>query len=114
MNDAGIAFNRFRYDPAFQRGFEAGGSLLVQGSHVLGRYGSTVSEAAYDQESEVETALEQESDLELWARNNGYWITQPQFYYRQLGYQFYGFGGEAQVYTEGDVFVHTDLPNRTI
>ncbi len=106
MNDAGIAFNRFRYDPAFQRGFEAGGSLLVQGSHVLGRYGCTISEASYDQESEVETALDQESDLEHWARNNGYWITQPQLYYRQLGYQFYGFGGEAQVYTEGDVFVH--------
>ena len=57
VNDAGIAFNRFRNDPAFQRGFEAGGRLLVQGSLVLGRYGGSVSEAPYDPESEIETAL---------------------------------------------------------
>ena len=106
MNNAGIAFNRFPNDPAFQQGFEAGGRLLVQGSLVLGRYGRPVPEAPYDPEAEVETAMDQESDLENWARNNDCWHNHPQEYYRQLGYQFYGYGGEAQVYTEGDSFVH--------
>ena len=101
MENAGITFNRFRNDPAFQRGCEAGGSLLDQGSLVLGRYGSTVPEAPYNPESELETAMDQESDLENWARTNGYWHNHPQEYYKGFGYQFYGFGGEAQVFTEG-------------
>ena len=50
--------------------------------------------------------MDQESDLENWARENGYWHKHPQEYYKGLGYQFYGFGGEAQVYAEGDAFVH--------
>ncbi len=106
MYNAGTAFNRFRYDPAFQRGFEAGGRLLGEGSAVLGRYGRPVPEAPYNPESELETAMDQESDLENWARKNGCWHIHPQEYYKSLGYQFYGFGGEAQVYAEGDVFVH--------
>ena len=106
MNNAGTALNRFPNDPAFQQGFEAGGCLLVQGSLVLGRYGRPVPEAPYDPESEIETAMDQESDLENWARRNDCWHNHPQEYYKQLGYQFYGYGGEAQVYTEGDSFVH--------
>ena len=106
MNDAGIAFNKFRDDPAFQRGFEAGGRLLVQGSLVVGRYGGSVSETPYDPESEIETALDQETDLEAWARREGCWYSHPQEHYRQLGFNFYGYGGEAQVYSEGDTFVH--------
>ncbi len=50
--------------------------------------------------------MDQESDLENWARKNGCWHIHPQEYYKSLGYQFYGFGGEAQVYAEGNVFVH--------
>ena len=106
MNNAGTALNRFPNDPAFQQGFEAGGRLLVQGSLVLGRYGRPVPEAPYNPEAEIETAMDQESDLEDWARSNDCWHNHPQEYYRQLGYQFYGYGGEAQVYTEGDSFVH--------
>ena len=106
MNNAGTAFYRFRYDPAFQRGFEAGGALLVQGSLVLGRYGRAVPEAPYNPEAEIETAMDQESDLENWARVNGVWQNQPQDYYKQKGYNFYGYGGEAQVFSEGDVYVH--------
>lgn len=106
MDNAGIAFNRFRNDPAFQRGFEKGGRILGQGSLVLGRYGCTVSTAPYDSESEIETAIDQESCLENWARTNGYWHDNPHDYYKTLGYKFYGFGGEAQVYTEGDTYVH--------
>ena len=68
VNNAGTAFNRFRYDPAFQRGFEAGGRLLGEGSAVLGRYGRPVPEAPYNPESELETAMDQESDLENRAR----------------------------------------------
>ena len=55
MDNAGITFNRFRNDQAFQQGFEAGGRILGQGSLVLGRYGRTISEAPYDPESEIET-----------------------------------------------------------
>ena len=106
MNNARTSFNRFRNDPAFQRGFEAGGSLLVQGSLVLGRYGCAVPEAPFNPESEIETALDQESDLENWARKNDCWYTYPQEHYKQLGYQFYGFGGEAQVFSERDSYVH--------
>lgn len=68
MDNAGATFNRFRNDQAFQRGFEAGGRILGQGSLVLGRYGRTISEAPYDSESELETAMDQEADLENWAR----------------------------------------------
>ena len=68
MDNAGIAFNRFRNDPAFQRGFEKGGRILGQGSLVLGRYGRTISEAPYDSEFELETAMDQEADLGNWAR----------------------------------------------
>lgn len=50
--------------------------------------------------------MDQESDLENWARTNGYWHNHPQEYYKGFGYQFYGFGGEAQVFTEGDSYVH--------
>ena len=106
VNDAGTALNRFRYDSAFQPGFEAGGSLLVQGSLVVGRYGCTVSTAPYDPEIESETAINQETDLEDWARQMGCWYDHPQDHYKEQGYQFYGFGGEAQVFAEGDLYVH--------
>ena len=72
----------------------------------MGRYGRSVSTAPYDPKSEIETAMDQEADLENWARINGYWYDSPQDYYRSLGYKFYGYGGEAQVYTEGDTYVH--------
>lgn len=106
MDNAGITFNRFRNDQAFQQGFEAGGRILGQGSLVLGRYGRTISEAPYDSESEIETAMEQEADLENWARLNGCWHDDPHAYFKEQGYKFYGYGGEAQVYTEGDSYVH--------
>ena len=106
MDNAGVTFNRFRNDPAFQQGFETGGRILGQGSLVLGRYGRTVSTAPYDPESEIETAMDQESDLENWARANGCWFDNPHEYYKSIGYRFYGYGGEAQVYSEGDVYVH--------
>ena len=85
MDNAGITFNRFRNDQAFQHGFEAGGRILGQGSLVLGRYGRTISEAPYDSESEIETAMEQEADLENWARLNGYWHDDPNAYFKGLG-----------------------------
>ena len=90
MDNAGITFNRFRNDQAFQQGFEAGGRILGQGSLVLGRYGRTISEAPYDSESEIETAMDQEADLENWARLNGYWHDDPHAYYKELSYKFYG------------------------
>lgn len=106
MNNAGTEFNRFQKDPAYQRGFEDGGRILGQGAMVLGRYGCTVSTAPYDPESEIESAMEQESDLEKWARANGHWYENPHSYYGSMGYSFYGYGGEAQVYAEGDRYVH--------
>lgn len=96
VDNAGITFNRFRNDQAFQQGFEAGGRILGQGSLVLGRYGRTISEAPYDSESEIETAMDQEADLENWARLNGYWHNDLHSYYKELGYKFYGFGRDAQ------------------
>ena len=102
VNNAGTSFYRFPNDPAFQQGFESGGGLLGQASLVLGGYGRPVPEAPYDPESEIENAMDQESDLEHWARSNDCWHTHPQEYYKGLSYQFYGFGGEAQVYADGD------------
>ena len=64
MNDAGITFNRFQNDPAYQRGFEEGDRILDQGTLVLGWYGCTVSTDPYDPESEIESASDQDSDLE--------------------------------------------------
>ena len=106
MSDAGITFNRFQNDPAYQRGFEKGGRILGQGTLVLGRYGRTVSTAPYDPESEIESASDQEFELEKWARCNGFWHENPHDYFRKQGYNFYGFGGEAQVYAEEDYYVH--------
>lgn len=106
MEDAGIAFNRFRFDPSFQRGFEAGGPLLVQGSVVVGRYGRAVSSAPYDAESEREAAVDQERALEEWARSHDCWFLRIADLFRERGYKFYGYGGEAQVYAEQDAYVH--------
>ena len=50
--------------------------------------------------------MDQEADLENWARENGCWYDNPHSYYKDRNYQFYGYGGEAQVYLEGDMFVH--------
>ena len=72
----------------------------------MGRYGRPVPEAPYDPDAEIETAFAQESDLEGWAREHNHWHSSPQEYYKAQGYQFYGFGGEAQVFTEGDMYVH--------
>lgn len=104
--DAETALNRFRKDPSFQRGLEAGGSLLVQGSVVVGRYGRAVSADPYDAEAEREASIEQERALEEWARENRGWVQDIVSLYHSLGYKFYGFGGEAQVYAEGDRYVH--------
>ena len=81
-------------------------TYLSKNSADLGRYGRTISEAPYDSESEIETAMEQEADLENWARHSDYWHEDPHAYFKELGYKFYGYGGEAQVYTEGDGYVH--------
>lgn len=106
MNDARITPNRFQNNPAFKRGFEAGGPLLGQAALVLGGYGFTVHEDSFDPKNEVETAEEQESVLEENARERGFWYPDPLQHYKNLGYSFYGFGGEAQVFAEKDEYVH--------
>lgn len=106
MNDARITPNRFQNNPAFKRGFEAGGPLLGQAALVLGGYGFTVHEDSFDPKNEVETAEEQESVLEAYARERGFWYPDPLQHYKNLGYSFYGFGGEAQVFAEKDEYVH--------
>lgn len=104
--NAGVTFNRFRFDPSFQRGFEAGGSFLVEGSVVVGRHGRPVSSAPYDAESERELGIEQERALEEWAIARNVWFSDIPRSFRENGYRFYGFGGEAQVYAEKDCYVH--------
>lgn len=103
---AGITSNRFQKDSAFEQGFEAGGPLLGQAAMVLGRYGCSVSKASYDPSIEIDTAEEQEEVLQKWAGENGCWYSYPKKYYSDQGFKFYGFGGEASVYTEGDDYVH--------
>lgn len=106
MKDARITPNRFQSDPAFQHGFEAGGPLLGQAALVLGGYGFTVLEDSFDPKFEVETAEDQEGLLEAFAREFGIWQPHPLDYYKGCGFAFYGFGGEAQVFAEKDVYVH--------
>ena len=106
MNYASTAFNRFRFDPPFQRGLESGGSILVGGADVVGRYGHSVSKDPYDSELELELAVDQENAIFKWASANGFWVSDPHKYYKSLGYEFYGYGGEAQVYAERDLYVH--------
>ena len=48
----------------------------------------------------------QDNCIELWAKACGCWYDDPHGHYRSLGYRFYGFGGEAQIYAESDSFVH--------
>ena len=106
INDASTAFNRFRDYPSLQQGLELGGELLVRASVVAARNGSTVSQDSYDPESEAERGLTQESEIESFSRLNNCWHDDPNAYFRSLGYVFYGYGGEAQVYLEGDSYVH--------
>ena len=105
MKDARITLYRLRNDQAFQRGLEAGGELLVQASSVLGRNGGTVSEIT-SAEDDVDFALFLEQKLEDWAVDSKVWFPQPEVYYREAGYQFYGYGGEAQIFAESDRYVH--------
>lgn len=72
----------------------------------MGRYGRAVSSAPYDAESEREAAVEQERALEEWARSQACWFLNIPQLFRERGYRFYGFGGEAQVYAEQDIYVH--------
>lgn len=106
IQNAGTAFNKLRPYPSFQRGLESGGSLLVQSALVLGRYGSAVSEAPLDPEAEIDIAEKQELLLTGLAKNNGCWFPNANSHLVSLGYRFYGYGGEAQVYAEKDEFVH--------
>ena len=80
MEDAGTSFNRFRDDSQFQRGFEAGGRLLVEGSLVLGRYGRSIPEASSFEESLADPE-NQETAIELWAKSHGYWFDAEFFAY---------------------------------
>ena len=105
INDASTAFNRFRDYPSLQQGLELGGELLVRASVVAARNGSTVSQDSYDPESEAERGLTQESEIESFSRLNNCWHDDPNAYFRPLGYVFYGYGGEAQVYLEGDSYL---------
>ena len=50
--------------------------------------------------------MEQEHALEEWARSEDLWFPDPHQYYKEKGYVFYGYGGEAQVYAEADAYVH--------
>ena len=107
MKDSRITPNRFQNYPAFKHGFEAGGPLLGQAALVLGGYGFTIHEDSFDPAIEVETADEQERILEECARALGVWHPHPLIFYKEeCGYSFYGFGGEAQIFAEKDVFVH--------
>ena len=106
MKDAGVAFNRFRFDPAFQRGFEAGGRLLGQASMVLGGYDCPVSAAASQATVVFDSPEEEELSIAEWARMNGVWYANPKDFMISSGFRFYGFGGEAQVYSESDSYVH--------
>ena len=40
--------------------------------------------------------MEQEADLENWARLNGYWHDDPHAYFKELGYKFYGYGARLK------------------
>lgn len=105
-NNAGITPNRFRNDPAFQHGLEAGGRLLVQGALVVERYGRSVSEASFGAGVDADFVSELEDALEQWAKSDGCWFSNPKQYYKDCHYRFYGYGGEAQVFAEEDRFVH--------
>ena len=114
IQDAGTAFNKLRPYPSFQRGLESGGSLLVQSALVLGRYGSAVSEAPLVPEAEIDVAEEQELLLKNLAQGDGCWFPNANSYLVSLGYRFYGYGGEAQVYAERRVccnYASTLLPS---
>lgn len=105
-NNAGTAFYQLRPYPAFQRGLEEGGPILVHGAMVLGANGSSVSAAPHNPEADEDLALEQENLLKKWAIDNNCWYPNANLEYSSRGYKFYGYGGEAQVYTEEDTFVH--------
>ncbi len=106
IQDAETAFNKLRHYPSFQRGLESGGSLLVQGALVLGRYGGSVSAASFSPESDIDPAVDQEGLLESWAEAHSCWFPNANSHITAQGYRFYGFGGEAQVYAEQDKYVH--------
>lgn len=106
MNNARTSLYRFRDDSPFRGGLEAGGKFLVQGSLVLGRHGCTVPASALYSEIDLDIAERQESLIEDFSRSQSCWFDNPHQHYKAQGYLFYGYGGEAQVYTESDKFVH--------
>ena len=107
MKNAEVAFHRFRFDSPFQQGFEAGGRLLVDAALVLERDDRTISATSSKSDGEIaDAASQQEFVVENWARQDGCWIVDPHNFYREKNYRFYGYGGEAQVYSEEDNFVH--------
>ena len=79
---------------------------MGQAALVLGGYGFAVYKDSFDPRVEVDTAEEQESLLEDFFRTLGFWHTDPLRYYKDTGYSFYGYGGEAQVFAEKDQYVH--------
>ena len=79
---------------------------MGQAALVLGGYGFAVYKDSFDPGIEVEKAEEQESLLEEYFRTLGFWYTDPLKQYKNIGYSFYGYGGEAQVYAEKDLYVH--------
>ena len=79
---------------------------MGQAALVLGGYGFAVYQDSFDPRVEVDTAEEQESLLEDFFLKLGFWHTDPLKYYKDTGYSFYGYGGEAQVFAERDQYVH--------
>jgi len=73
---------------------------------VLGANGLPVSKTSTGSEIDSDIQDTQEAALKGWAVLNNVWYEDPQSYYKCKGFRYYGFGGEAQVYSEDDAYVH--------
>lgn len=97
----GAAFNRLGANPALQEGLRKAGILAISASIVTQRCGCSISDAQLDEESEYSRAIEQFSLVKEWAESQGCWFDNPRIYesiIQEVGYSFYGFGGESRVY----------------